>query len=191
MKLVFRINRIYAKIFSGLLFAILILPLIITAIQYDMGKTEIIVALGIFYLAYSPVIILLIFLIVYYTGGRIILDGEKIEYMFAGEKTVLLWKRIDYFVYDYISVNNPRFNIQRYYLLYETGDGTNKIRFNRLLSKRERKNLVDFHTVDPFKKKAFRFRTYGLYLDKKDCDSLISYIRDYTDIEPVRKTGLF
>ncbi len=191
MKLVFRVNRVYIKIFSGILIAVLVLPLIITAMQYDMGKIEIITALGIFYLAYSPVIGLLIFLIVYYARGRIVLQGEKIEYLFAKERIVLLWEKIDYFVYDYICVKNPRFNIDRFYLLYEAGDGTEKIRFNRLLTRRERESLKDFHTVNPFKKKAFRFRTYGLYLDRKDCDSLVSYVRDYTEIEPVRKTGMF
>jgi hypothetical protein len=191
MKLVFRVNRIYVKIFSGILLAVIVLPLIITAMQYDVSKTEIIAVLGIFYLAYSPVIILLIFLIVYYSRGHITLDGEKMEYRFAREKTILSWEKINEFVYDSICVKNPRFNIDRYYLLYEAGDGTEKIRFNRLLSKREREGLEDFHTVNPFKKKAFRFRTYGLYLHRKDCESLVNYIRDYTEIEPVRKTGLF
>jgi hypothetical protein len=113
------------------------------------------------------------------------------EYLFAREKIILPWERINEFVYDYICVKNPRFNIHRFYLLYEAGDGREKIRFNRLLSKREREILDDFHTVNPLKKKAFRFRTYGLYLEKKDCDSLVNYVRDYTEIEPVRKTGLF
>jgi hypothetical protein len=191
MKLVFRVKRIYVKIFSVILLAVVVLPLIITAMQYDVSKTEIIIALGIFYLAYSPIIILLVFLIVYYSRGRIILDGERMEYLFARERIILPWKNITEFAYDCICVKNPRFNIDRFYLLYEAGDGKEKIRFNRLLSKREIDNLDDFHIVNPLKKKAFRFRTYGLYLERKDCDLLVGYVRDYTEIEPIRKTGLF
>ncbi len=191
MKRVFRVNRIYVRIFGGILLAVLLLPLIITKTQYDIGKAEILAALGIFYLAYSPVIILLIYLARYYSRGRIVLDGEKIEYRFAGEQLSLSWERITYFIYDYICVRNPRFNIDRFYLLYEAGDGREKIRFNRLLTRRERESLEDFHTVNPFKKKAFRFRTYGLYLERKKCDTLANLVRDYTECEPVRKTGMF
>jgi hypothetical protein len=190
MKKIFKPSRRGTR---GLAIIVILLTIptpILSLAMADSPMMALIVCL-IIYAAYSPLIIVLIRIIVRNLKGQIVIGANGIECVAGRSRVIIAWGDVATFAFDYIGMPNQAFGITRNYVLYEVSSAKGKFRFYRLLLKEERKTAVDIFMVAPLQKKAFSLDAYGLYMDRKECISLVDYIRDYTDREPERRKGLF
>ena len=175
----------------GLVVALFIIAPPVVVYFEDVTRDEALLVLGIIYLAYSPLIILLARTLKKSIAMRIICSGEGITCRAGSEETVIFWEKLDRFVFDYVASGDKRFGISRYFVLYEFGSVEKRFRFNRLMTKKEIEAAADIHHVSAFKKKAYAFEAYGLYFRKKICDRLVYDISSYSSRVPERDKGFF
>jgi len=175
----------------GLVVALFIIAPPVVVYFEDVTRGEALLVLGIIYLAYLPLIVLLARTLKKSIGTQITISGEGIACRAGAEETAVPWESLDRFVFDFVASGDKRFGVSRYFVLYEFGSGGKRFRFNRLMSKNEIDAAADIHHVSSFKKKAYSFEAYGLYFKKKTSDRLVNDISSYSGIVPGREKGFF
>lgn len=164
---------------------------LVTVFFIEGEKEEILIALGVVYLGFSPLTVLLGRLLVKNFRAGIIVTGESVSIFRGAYISFITWAGLVSFVFDYIQTGESRYGVARYFVLYRVRGGDSEIRFNRLMTPDEMKREEDISVVSSFRKKSYRFDAYGLYFNKKTCDRLVNDIINYCGSEPVREKGFF
>ncbi len=165
-------------------------PLIAVFIE-DVKDDELLIVLGICYLAFSPLTLLLAWVLKKNIQAKIIITGDSISYGNGSGMINIPWGDLDRFVFDYVRTGNNRDAASHFFVIYEISSGDTRFRFNRLMTEAEINREDEICLVSSFKRKSYRFEAYGLYFKKKVSDSLVNDIRDYSGIEPVRERKFF
>jgi len=190
MKNIYHTKRTPLFFLSAIVVLLLIGPPIISYF-IDADLFELMLANIVIYIAYSPLIILLIYVIIKNFKTKIIITGDGIKWTSFGKSLVLQWNEVEYFVFDYIRSPQSVFSPERCFTIYELGGTSGHIRFRRLMTDAEIVETTDCYEIKPFRIKSFSFDAYGIHLGYRTCQTLRDYIRDYTEREPKRKRDLF
>jgi hypothetical protein len=190
MKKTYQTKRTPLLFLSALVVLLLIGPPLISHC-IDADPFALMLANIVIYIAYSPLIILLIYVIIKNFKTKIIITGDGIEWTSFSKSIMLQWHEVDYFVFDYVRSPKPVFSPERCFTIYELGGKSGHIRFRRLMTDAEIGETPDCYEIKPFRIKSFSFDAYGMHLGYRTCQTLRDYIRDYTEREPERKRELF
>lgn len=186
-----KVYRADIKNIAGLAFIVLFLiagpPVIIRSQEYTLSGTETLIILSVFYAAFSPVIYILLKLALWNFLARITVSAAGINFRYGNIRGDLTWKDITSLHYDYLETSSPRYSPSYYYIVYEGGNKDLKFRFNTRISRDKIPPEHSPNTVSPFREKAYRLQTYGLYLSPEKTVGLARTISDYTSIKPERK----
>jgi hypothetical protein len=189
MEHVFGTPRITTTVLIILIIIYSVVPVVWVPFAFKEIKWKI---LGTFltYIGLSPFLILFIFILVNISSIQIKINPDYIIYTIKKETTTLQTRETEYFVFDYIYLDNSQAGAQ-YYQVFELGNGMQKVRFTYKLSSGDLQELKDVHFLKGKFKKSIQFKSYGLTLLKKDCMQLIKLIREYTGLEPSLQPGFF
>jgi|GEM_PF-1239202 len=192
----YNVKRIYRTKRAPLFFLSAIVLFLITgppvvSHSIDAEFRELILANIAIYVFYSPLIVLLFYIIIKNFKTKIIITGDGIEWTSVRKTLLLNWNEVEYFVFDHIRSPQARLSPERYLTIYELGGKNGEIRFHRTATDDEVVNTADYYEIKPFRIKSFSFDAYGMHLEQNACQTLQDYIRNYTELEPERKKGLF
>ncbi len=191
MKEVFTTSRSTVAALIGIIFLLVVSPVIVYIFFTDGHESVHLIAVGLIYAAYSPLILLLSGLVRRYSSGKIIIDDIGI-FLFSGKEHYSSgWRGVEHVFFDLVVFSRRGRSAGRNYLLYEIAADNFKARFFTVPGKNDPAVKEGPGRIESLSRKAFRHELYGIYLGRKDSEKLLRYIADYSGLIPERKRGLF
>ncbi len=185
MRYIYRPDGRYLPVLVFILFFLLAAPVVILSLIEEDFLVKL-AAGAVNYAAFSPLIYALAKLIYSIMRATVTVDGQGAEYISPGRNVALTWDELSSIVLEYISLDGGRFTGRRDYVLCIIEGETGSFCFNRTADDRDYSGQKSFRLIDSRKMKSAE--SMGIYMNRRDFVSLLDLLRDYSGLEPVKRT---